>query len=339
MTDEPVPPPPGEALADASSSTAELAETTEPASTADAIVAPDSAAQIATPEPIAPDPIAAGPSPSEVLAAVPPPPIVRQPLWFLALVSLVSLAIDLGSKAWAKQTLDDPHVFPYKKIDVIKDHLSLVFAKNKGGAWGLLQDENENLRRPFFLLISAAAVIFIVTLYRKLTPKQTALKWGFRSCSAARSATWSIASATGTSIDFIDVHDWKGERRSLADLQHRGRRDLRRRRADGGRHVHVAQAQRRRAAAVAGPGFAGEPRARARRLRRQRELSGHAPRALPAARRRLPVVLRPAPLRLRLRDRARRALGAAHRQNPDVVVDLGLAMLLVGRRRRTRFFT
>jgi signal peptidase II len=208
MTDEPVPPPPGEALADASSSTGEPAETTEPASTADAIVAPDAATQIATPEPIAPDPIAPAPSTNEILAAAPLPPIVRQPLWFLALVSLVSLAIDLGSKGWAKQTLDDPHVFPYKKIDVIKDHLSLVFAKNKGGAWGLLQDENENLRRPFFLLISAAAVIFIVTLYRKLTPNQTALRWGLPLVLGGALGNLVDRIRYGHVVDFIDVY-WK----------------------------------------------------------------------------------------------------------------------------------
>jgi len=46
-----------------------------------------------------------------------------------------------------------------------------VLAKNKGGAWGLLQGESENVRRPFFLLVSVAAIAFIVTLYRRLQPR------------------------------------------------------------------------------------------------------------------------------------------------------------------------
>ena len=90
----------------------------------------------------------------------------------------MTLVADLGTKWWAKDRLEAPKVFSERRITIIKDHLNLVFAKNMGGAWGILQDESESVRRPFFLLISVAAVVFIVSLYRKLHPSQTALKWG-----------------------------------------------------------------------------------------------------------------------------------------------------------------
>ncbi len=54
----------------------------------------------------------------------------------------------------------------------------LPLRAEQGGAWGLLQDEPESIRRPFFLGISFLAIAFIVSLYRKLTPQQWALKWG-----------------------------------------------------------------------------------------------------------------------------------------------------------------
>ena len=98
---------------------------------------------------------------------------------FLGVVSFVTLALDLGSKGWAKGRLDDAaRSFNDRRIEVVKDTFSFMFARNRGGAWGLLQDEPESIRRPFFLGISALAIAFIVSLYRKLTPQQWALKWG-----------------------------------------------------------------------------------------------------------------------------------------------------------------
>jgi signal peptidase II len=68
---------------------------------------------------------------------------------FLATVAIVSLASDIGSKLWAEKRLDG---YP-NSIPIWKDHLAFVLAKNKGGAWGLLQGSPESVRRPFFLLV------------------------------------------------------------------------------------------------------------------------------------------------------------------------------------------
>jgi signal peptidase II len=109
----------------------------------------------------------------------PATPQARPNYVFLAVVSIVTLALDLGSKAWAKGRLDDAaRAFTDRRIEVVKDTFAFMFARNRGGAWGLLQDEPESIRRPFFLGISALAIGFIVSLYRKLTPQQWALKWG-----------------------------------------------------------------------------------------------------------------------------------------------------------------
>jgi lipoprotein signal peptidase len=106
-----------------------------------------------------------------------PRAVYRPSYVFLAVVSILSLAADLGTKLWAEKRLDGADAY-FHPVELIKGNLDFVLAKNRGGAWGLLQDTPEYVRRPFFLLVSALAITFIVSLYRRLAPGQRALKWG-----------------------------------------------------------------------------------------------------------------------------------------------------------------
>ncbi len=121
---------------------------------------------------------------------------------FLALVSIVSLAADVASKSWAEHHLDS---YP-GTVEVWKNHLTLILAKNRGGAWGLLQSTSENVRRPFFLLVSVAAIAFIMTLYRRLSARQVALKWGLPLVLGGALGNVFDRIRYGHVIDFIDVH-------------------------------------------------------------------------------------------------------------------------------------
>jgi lipoprotein signal peptidase len=104
-------------------------------------------------------------------------PAYRPSYVFLAVVATLALVADLGTKLWAERRLDRPDAY-FHPVEVIKGNLDFVLAKNRGGAWGLLQDTPEYVRRPFFLLVSALAITFIVSLYRRLGPTQRALRWG-----------------------------------------------------------------------------------------------------------------------------------------------------------------
>jgi signal peptidase II len=111
-----------------------------------------------------------------------PPIVASEPAYrpsyvFLGVVSALSLAADLATKLWAERRLDGADAY-FHPVELIKGHLDFVLAKNRGGAWGLLQDTPEYVRRPFFLLVSALAIAFIVSLYRRLAPNQHALRWG-----------------------------------------------------------------------------------------------------------------------------------------------------------------
>jgi signal peptidase II len=125
---------------------------------------------------------------------------------FLAVVSIVSLVADVGSKLWAEKRLEG--TYP-GYIEVLDKHLMFVLAKNRGGAWGLLQGQSENVRRPFFLLVSVAAIAFIVTLYRRLQPRQHALKWGLPLVLGGALGNVFDRVRYGHVIDFIDYRaDW-----------------------------------------------------------------------------------------------------------------------------------
>jgi signal peptidase II len=125
---------------------------------------------------------------------------------FLAVVTILNLAADLVSKQWTKDFFEGQRPGGERKIVLIEDHMSLIFAKNRGGAWGLLQNEAEGLRRPFFLIVSVAAIVFIVSLYRKLTPGQRALKWGLPLVLGGALGNLIDRIRYGYVVDFIDVY-------------------------------------------------------------------------------------------------------------------------------------
>ncbi len=120
----------------------------------------------------------------------------------LAVVSIVTLGVDIASKNWAEKALE---AYP-GTIALWDNHAALILAKNRGGAWGFFQTANESIRRPFFLLVSAAAIIFIVTLFRRLQPRQHALRWGLPLVMGGALGNVFDRIRYGYVIDFIDLH-------------------------------------------------------------------------------------------------------------------------------------
>jgi len=107
---------------------------------------------------------------------------------------------------------------------LIEEHLSLTLAYNKGGAWGLLHGAGDNVRRPFFLLVSALAIAFIVSLYGRLASGQRALKWGLPLVLGGALGNLSDRIVRSSVIDFIDYRaDWV---QSMNELISRGVRSF-----------------------------------------------------------------------------------------------------------------
>ncbi|HVW28602.1 MAG TPA: signal peptidase II [Polyangiaceae bacterium] len=153
------------------------------------------------------------PSPSSPADAGAPlsrssPPANGRPSYvFFGVVAAVALMADVASKAWAEITLTARPRDP--AIKLVENHLSLNLAYNRGGAWGLLQNASELVRRPFFLCVSVAAVIFIVSLYSRLLPGQRALKWGLPLVLGGALGNLTDRVVRTSVVDFIDYRaEW-----------------------------------------------------------------------------------------------------------------------------------
>jgi signal peptidase II len=126
---------------------------------------------------------------------------------FFGAVAATCLLADVSSKAWAEVHLTRRNVL--EPLVIVEHHLNFALAYNRGGAWGLLQNASESLRRPFFLLVSLAAIAFIVSLYVKLQPAQRALRWGLPLVLGGALGNLTDRVTRGSVVDFIDYRaDW-----------------------------------------------------------------------------------------------------------------------------------
>lgn len=147
------------------------------------------------------------PSASPAKSDEPPRPAYRPPYVFLGGLAFVVLVADLFSKRWAVRVLETEHGHVVK--EVIKNRLQFVLARNPGGAWGMLHDQPEKVRKPFFVLVSLVAVFVIVGMYRKLDAKQRALRWGLPLVLGGALGNLVDRISQGKVIDFIDYRaDW-----------------------------------------------------------------------------------------------------------------------------------
>jgi signal peptidase II len=129
---------------------------------------------------------------------------------FLVVMALITLAADLGTKAWAERRLGgwDAALHP---VVLIEGHLDFVLAKNPAGAWSMFQDVPDSVRRPLFLILSIVAIVFIVSVYRKLAPEQLALRWGLPLVLGGALGNLIDRIRYSYVIDFIHMHaTWGG---------------------------------------------------------------------------------------------------------------------------------
>lgn len=135
------------------------------------------------------------------------PPVHERPSFiFLGLVSAISLLADIATKAWAEVELNRRGFEP---LPIWGDSLSITLAYNRGGAWGLMHNVGDMLRKPFFLGVSAVAIFFIVSLYGRLRKSQRALTWGLPLVLGGALGNLNDRITRSQVIDFIDYRaDW-----------------------------------------------------------------------------------------------------------------------------------
>jgi len=79
-------------------------------------------------------------------------------------------------------------------------------AYNPGGAWSLLREAPEAFRRVFFISVSVAAIVFIVSLYSRLQSRQRALKWGLALVLGGALGNLADRIVRSSVVDFVEYH-------------------------------------------------------------------------------------------------------------------------------------
>lgn len=146
-----------------------------------------------------------------IVAQLPPEPPWAPSSWRMAFLALLVAVADLGTKEWAKRALAGPDLKrSAKHFEVIRDHFDFIFAQNPGGAWSFLRSLPDGLRRPFFLFVSCAAIVFIVKVYRRLERRQWAMRWGLPLALGGAIGNLADRVRYGWVVDFMDIYTKRG---------------------------------------------------------------------------------------------------------------------------------
>lgn len=150
----------------------------------------------------------------EGIAETRQPPSVTK----LVVISGVAAVLDLASKEWATGRLAAPNFRGAgRRLSVFEDlggvlSFDFVFAQNPGGAFSLMRGLPEIVRRPFFLYVSAAAAVFLVTMYLRIDRRHRALAWGLPLALGGAIGNLVDRIRYGWVVDFIHFSLRRGDR-------------------------------------------------------------------------------------------------------------------------------
>lgn len=117
-----------------------------------------------------------------------------------AMTSVSGLSAEIGA------FLSVHHPARQGRAIVSESFWSFVYAENPGAAWSFLRDAPEYFRTPFFLVVSLAAMVFIVIYFRKTTPNQWLLRLSLALVFGGALGNFFDRVRLGYVIDFIDWH-------------------------------------------------------------------------------------------------------------------------------------
>ena len=102
---------------------------------------------------------------------------------------------------------------------VIEGFWNHRYVENPGGAWGLLADSSEQIRAPFFLIVSIGALIFIIGFFRQLEEHQKLMILSLSLVFGGALGNLIDRLHLSYVIDFIDWHvgDWHWPTFNIAD--------------------------------------------------------------------------------------------------------------------------
>lgn len=96
----------------------------------------------------------------------------------------------------------------HQSIPVIEGLLNLTYIRNTGAAFGIFAGSAEIFRRPFLILVSVLASVFIVTLLRRLADSERGLVIALTFVLGGAIGNLIDRVFYGEVIDFLDVY-WR----------------------------------------------------------------------------------------------------------------------------------
>jgi signal peptidase II len=125
----------------------------------------------------------------------------------LALTVPICVIADQVTKALAASYLK-PIAFEASPADryvtVIEGFWRFKYTENAGAAWGLFRDSSASFRIPFFIIVSLAAIGFILWFFKKLEPRQKLLPLAVSLVLGGAIGNLIDRVIMGKVIDFID---------------------------------------------------------------------------------------------------------------------------------------
>lgn len=91
-------------------------------------------------------------------------------------------------------------------VAVVKSFWSHCYAENPGAAFSFARSWPENVRIPFFHVVTVIALVLMFTYYRKLQPNQKLLEWALPLVMGGALGNLIDRIIRGYVVDFVDWH-------------------------------------------------------------------------------------------------------------------------------------
>ncbi|OGQ80092.1 MAG: signal peptidase II [Deltaproteobacteria bacterium RIFOXYA12_FULL_58_15] len=98
------------------------------------------------------------------------------------------------------------HPVRAEAVSVVDNFWHFRYVENPGAAWGFLSGAASWFRTPFFLIVSLAAMAFIIVYYRRTTPEQRYLRLALALVLGGAIGNFLDRVRLSYVIDFIDWH-------------------------------------------------------------------------------------------------------------------------------------
>ncbi|MEE2786887.1 MAG: signal peptidase II [Myxococcota bacterium] len=133
--------------------------------------------------------------------------------FLLCIGSIVTIILDQASKIWAVKALALPdgtvtegvNRIPTRVLTVYESWFHFRLTGNRGAAFGIFSWLSDGWRVPFFVVISAVAMVAIIAIYRQ-SDGQKLMRWALTLILGGAIGNLIDRIRLGFVIDFIDWH-------------------------------------------------------------------------------------------------------------------------------------